>query len=128
MVSVVARNVFYGFRRGKGRFLWFPSLVFYGFRRGKERLFMVSVVVLFYGFRLLQDRGCLSDGNRKTTTRTFPRRTKYIYIYIYIISPPWINKPLLLIKSRGPRKLINAKKKYQTTQILKNNDTQIVWV
>ena len=75
MVSVVAGNVF----------LWFPSLVvFYGFRRGKERFFMVSVVGFFYGFRLLQDRGCLSDGNRKKTTRTFPRQTKYIYIYIYV--------------------------------------------
>ena len=60
MVSVVARNVlFYGFRR------WF--------------------VFCCYGFRLLQDRGCLSDGNRKQkNTRTFPRRTKHIYIYIYI--------------------------------------------
>ena len=44
MVSVVARNVF----------LWFPSLVFSN------------------GFRLLQDRGCLSDGNRKKSIRTFP--------------------------------------------------------
>ena len=53
----------------------------------------------------------------------------YIYIYIYYIHikyPPWINKPLLLIKSRGPRQLIKSKIKYQTTQILKNNDTQIV--
>ena len=46
MVSVVARNVLF--------------------------LFMVSVVFLFFlffllnGFQLLQDRGCLSDGNRKT--------------------------------------------------------------
>ena len=56
MVSVVARNAF----------LWFPSLV------------------SFYGFRLLQDRGCLSDGNRKKTTRTFPRQTKYIHIYTYM--------------------------------------------
>ena len=66
MVSVVARE----------RFLWFPSwqgTFFYGFRRW-----------FFYGFRLLQDRGCLSDGNRKKNTRTFPRRTKYIYIYIYM--------------------------------------------
>ena len=30
-------------------------------------------------------------------------------IYIYIYNPPWINKPLLLIKSRGPRQLINSK-------------------
>ena len=58
--------------------LWFPSwqgtLYFDGFRRW----------FLFDGFRLLQDRGCLSDGNRTKNTRTFPRRTKYIYIYIYI--------------------------------------------
>ena len=44
MVSAVAGNVFYGFRPG----------------------------FLMNGFRLLQDRGCLSDGNRKNTTRTFP--------------------------------------------------------
>ena len=51
----------------------------------------------------------------------------YIYIYIYIYNPHLgLKKPLLLIKSRGPRKSINAKIKYQTTQILKNNDTQIV--
>ena len=67
---------------------------FYGFRRGKERFLfvflfvMVSVVVFcflsffFDGFRLLQDRGCLSNGNRKNNTRTFPWRNKYIYIYI----------------------------------------------
>ena len=37
--------------------LWFPSLVVcYGFRRW-----------FCYGFRLLQDRGCLSDGNRNKT-------------------------------------------------------------
>ena len=43
MVPVVAGNISYGFRR------WF-----------------------FNGFRLLQDRGCVSDGNRKKATRTFP--------------------------------------------------------
>ena len=53
MVSVVAGNILYGFRR------WFC----YGFRRGKERFFMVSIVFV-YGFWLLQGRGCLSDGNR----------------------------------------------------------------
>ena len=74
MVSVVAGNVF----------LWFPSLLFLWFPSWQGTLFMVSVVGVFYGFRLLQDRGCLSDGNRKKTTRTFPRRTKYIYIYIYM--------------------------------------------
>ena len=42
-----------------------------------------------------------------------------MYIYIYIYSPPWINKPLTLIKSRPGRKLINSKTKYHTTQILK---------
>ena len=75
MVSVVAGNVsFYVFRR------W----LFYGFRRGKERLLWFPSLV-FYVFRLLQDRGCLSDGNRKKrNNRTFPRRTKYIYIYINI--------------------------------------------
>ena len=56
MVSVVAGNVLF----------WFPSLVF------------------FNGFRLLQDRGCLSDGNHLKIIRTFPWRTEYIYIYIYI--------------------------------------------
>ena len=57
MVSVVARKVFHGFRRwlingvrgGKERCLWFPSLV-------------------VYGCRLLQDHGCLSDGNRLKKT------------------------------------------------------------
>ena len=39
----------------------------------------------------------------------------YVYIYIYIISPPWINKPLPLIKSRPGRKLINSNKN-KTTQ------------
>ena len=37
MVSVVAGNVFYGSRH----------CFFYGFRRGKERFVIVSVVVLF---------------------------------------------------------------------------------
>ena len=41
MVSVVC--VFYGFRRGRKRLLWFPSLVVYGFRRGKKTCLMVSV-------------------------------------------------------------------------------------
>ena len=69
MVSVVARNVFLFMVAvvAGSVFLWFPSLVFvwfpswqatffYGFRRWFS---------FFYGFRLLQDRGCLSDGNRK---------------------------------------------------------------
>ena len=56
MVSVVAGNICW----------WFPSL------------FVLN------RFRLPQDRGCLSDGNRKQTTRMFPRRTTCIYIYIYI--------------------------------------------
>ena len=74
MVSVVARERFLMVSGVAGNvFLWFPSLFF---------LFMVSVVGFCYGFRLLQDRGCLSDGNRKKTTRTFPRRTKYIFICI----------------------------------------------
>ena len=54
MVSVVAGKRFlYGFRR------WFFMVsivagnVVYGFRRW-----------FFNGFRLLQDRGCVSDGNR----------------------------------------------------------------
>ena len=47
----------------------------------------------------------------------------YIYIYIYIKSPPWINKPLLLIKSRGPGKLINAKKQYQERLINAKENT-----
>ena len=72
----------YGFRR------WFLN----GFRRGKERFCMVSVVFLlvlsfFYGFRLLQDCRCLSDGNRKKTTTSGRFRDElsvYIYIYIYI--------------------------------------------
>ena len=144
MVSVV--GFVYGFRRGKERFLWFPSLVFcmfsvvagkrclwfpsldvwwilppqedpkfqnvssdssfrvllglvsvagvfmvsvvgcfYGFRRGKEGLLMVSVVVFVHGFRLLQDRGCLSDGNRKKKSGRFRDELSiYVYIYIYI--------------------------------------------
>ena len=36
-----------------------------------------------------------------------------VYIYIYTQSPPWINKPPPLIKSRGPRTLINANITYQ---------------
>ena len=36
-----------------------------------------------YGFRLLQDRGCLSEGNR-TKTRQGVSKTNYVYIYIYI--------------------------------------------
>ena len=74
-------NVVYGFRR----------LFCYDFRRGKERFVKgFRRWLFFYGFRLLQDRGCLSDGNHtknKNNTnciRTFPRWTKYIYIYIYI--------------------------------------------
>ena len=98
MVSAVARNVF----------LWFPSwqgTFFYGFRRGRERFFMVSVVgilmvsvvarnvflmvsVVFLflnGFRLLQDRGCLSDGNRKKPPERFQDELSiYIYIYMYV--------------------------------------------
>ena len=61
--------LFYGFRRGRkmfSYFLWFPSLVFLnGFRRGRERFFYGFRRWFFNGFRLLQDRGCLSDGNRK---------------------------------------------------------------
>ena len=44
----------------------FRRWLFNGFRRGKERFCMVSVVGICYGFRLLQDRGFISDGNRKT--------------------------------------------------------------
>ena len=44
----------------------------------------------------------------------------YVYIYIYISSPPWIHKPPPLIKSRGPRKLIKAKNKYQERSINTN--------
>ena len=110
MVSVAASNVFlYGFRRGKERFLMVSVVarerflmvsvvagnVFLFFMVSVVFFKMVSVVarndflwfpslVFLNGFRLLQDRGCLSDGNRKKTTRTFPRRTKHIYIYIYI--------------------------------------------
>ena len=52
----------------------FRRWLFDGFRRGKKRLFMVSVVGCFvYGFRLLQDRGSLSDGNHKQTTKTSGR-------------------------------------------------------
>ena len=49
-------------------------VLFYGFRRGKERFFhgFRRWLSFYFGFRLLQDRGCLSDGSRKTTTRTFP--------------------------------------------------------
>ena len=55
MVSVVAgKLLFYGFRRWF--VLWFPSW--------QGTFLMVSVVVFVNGFRLLQDRGCLSDGNR----------------------------------------------------------------
>ena len=50
----------------------------------------------------------------------------HIYIYIYIYNPPWINKPLTLIKSRPGRKLINSNKTYQTTQILKIMTPKIV--
>ena len=66
---------------------------FYGFRRGKEGLLMVSVVVFVHGFRLLQDRGCLSDGNRKKKSGRFRDELSiYVYIYIYIFlvfHPPW---------------------------------------
>ena len=75
---------------------WFPSLFFLcnGFRRGMNKFyfygfrrlcFWVSVVArnvfvwfpslvsCLYGFRLLQDRGCLSDGSgKKDHIRTFP--------------------------------------------------------
>ena len=47
-----------GFRTGFRR--WFLC----SFRRGEETCCMVSVVVFVNGFRLLQDRFCLSDGNR----------------------------------------------------------------
>ena len=64
MVSVV--GLFHGFRRGKERCLWFLSLFVLWFPSWQGTfLFMVSVVVCVQGFRLLQDRGCLSDGNRE---------------------------------------------------------------
>ena len=56
----------YGFRRGRKTFRYgFRRWFFNGFRRGKERFCMVSVVGCFYAFRLLQDRGSLSDGSHK---------------------------------------------------------------
>ena len=79
MYLAIPRFVFLGLVSIAVFCLWFPSwqeniyfmvsvvgfLFLYGFRLGKERSFMVSVVgFLFYGFRLLQERGCLSDGNR----------------------------------------------------------------
>ena len=75
IVSAVAgKRCFYGFRRC---FLWFPSwqgTFLYGFRRW-----------FFNGFRVLQDRGCVSDGNRKKTPGRFRDELRmYIYIYIYI--------------------------------------------
>ena len=87
MVSVVAgKHCLYGFRRCFVMCLFLVSAVarnvFYGFRRW-----------LFYGFRLLQDRGCLSDGNHKKNKNTKKKKTSghfrdelsiYIYIYIYI--------------------------------------------
>ena len=65
----------------------------YGFRRWF--VYMVSVVAgnvffngfrrwLFNGFRLLQDRGSLSDGNRKKETPGRFRDELSIYIYIYV--------------------------------------------
>ena len=72
MVSVVAGNVC----------LWFPSLVVVWFPSWQGTFFMVSVV----GFLMVS--GCYRTAavspmeNREKNTRTFPRRTKYIYIYI----------------------------------------------
>ena len=55
----------YRFRRGRKSFLFMVSVV--GCLMvsvvARNILFMVSVVVFCYGFRLLQDRGSFSDGN-----------------------------------------------------------------
>ena len=59
-----------GFRRGrKTLFDGFRRWLFDGFRRGKECFVMVSLVGVVYGFRLLQDRGSLSDGNNQTKNK-----------------------------------------------------------
>ena len=76
----------YGFLRGrKTLFYGFRRWLFYGFRRGKE-LCLCFPSLVFDGFRLLQDRGCLSDGNK--TSGSFRDelsiQVMYIYIYIYI--------------------------------------------
>ena len=42
-----------------------------------------------------------------------------------MLSPPWINKPPPLIKSRGARKSINAKHKYQEILISANKQIQL---
>ena len=81
MVSVVAGKRFY--------LLFMVSVVFlfYGFRRGKERFACYGFRRWFFnGLGLLQDRGCLSDGNSKTKTsgRFRDKLSIYIYIYIYI--------------------------------------------
>ena len=70
----MVKDVFcYGFRRGRqALFYGFRRWLFYGFRRGRERFFYGFRRWFFYGFRLLQDRGCVSDGNRKKRKRTFP--------------------------------------------------------
>ena len=76
-------NVFFFFMVSVVGFLWFPSwqgtFSFYGFRRWFSVSCSFSFLFYFCGFRLLQDRGSLSDGNHNKTIRTFPWRTKYIY-------------------------------------------------
>ena len=79
--------VFYGSRRGRRTF-------FNGFRRwfcmvsvvAENVCFIVFPSLVFNGFRLLQDRGCVSDGNRfkKTPGRFRDELSMYTYMYVYI--------------------------------------------
>ena len=83
MVSVL--GFAYGFRRRKECFLiWFPSLVFLWFPSSRETFVYGFRPWFSYGFRAATAPPVIVDGNYTKTAWTFPRTTKYIYIYIYI--------------------------------------------
>ena len=61
--------MFYGFRRGRKRFVWFPSLAFYGFRRGRKTLFSLVVSVLAAASEIIFDSSQIRDCAGDTRAR-----------------------------------------------------------
>ena len=80
------RWLFYDFPCGKKTLFMVSAIGFvYDFRRGKERFVYGFRRWFSYGFRLLQDRGCLYDGNHiKNKKHQDVSVTNQVCIYIYI--------------------------------------------
>ena len=83
-LGLVSVAVFFGFPSWQENVcLWFPSLVFNGFRRGKERLFMVSVVLLWFPAATGPRLSLRWKRKTKTSGRFLDELNIYMYIYIY---------------------------------------------